>query len=159
MVAIDARSRVGHHAGVISSRVLGALALIALGAWSCTPKQPAATSGPAPSASAAPTGKAVAVVEGSILVKECPAKLDPKQARKTLDMLAGDCTSVPGGSARFLATLMPGGRIDIAAPDGSDEGTIPICVLKNKLRHRLLIKHSCTFEVQIEQSSARTAAH
>ena len=143
---------------MILTRVLGLVGLVALGVVSCTKPQPSTTPAVAPSASAPPPGKAVAVVEGSILVRECPAKLDPKQARKTLDMLAGDCTSVPGGSAKFLATLLPGGRIEIAAPDGSDEGTIPICVLKNKLRHRLLIKKSCAFEVQIEESSARTTS-
>jgi len=111
-----------------------------------------APSPPAPSSSAPPPPR-VAVVEGSVLVKDCPAKLHASVARKTLDALAGDCQSVPGGRARFLATLEPGGRIQISAPDGSQEGTIPICVLQNKLRHKLFIRKSCTLEVTIEESS------
>jgi len=88
-----------------------------------------------------------------VLVRDCPAKLHPSVARKTLDALAGDCQTVPGGRARFLATLEPGGRIDISATDGTDQGTIPICVLKNKLRHKLFIRKSCTLEVTIEEAS------
>ncbi len=92
------------------------------------------------------------VVEGSIMVKECPAKLDPKKAEKTMNALVGgDCSSVPGGKARFLATLKPGGGIEIAAPDGTDQGTIPICVLKGQLKHKLKLKKPCTLDVQIEE--------
>lgn len=119
----------------------------------CGPRsEPASPAGPATAPPATPAKPRVVVVEGSVIVRDCPAKLH-KQARKTLDALVGDCENVPGGSARFLATLQPGGRIEISAPDGSDEGTIPICVLKNKLRHKLFITKDCAVEVRIEENS------
>jgi len=148
-----AGARIGHHGGVTFLRLaLGSVPLLL--AISCAkPNDANAPSNPAPSASAAPPRPRVVVVEGSVLVRDCPAKLHPSVARKTLDALAGDCQTVPGGRARFLATLEPGGRIDISATDGTDQGTIPICVLKNKLRHKLFIRKSCTLEVTIEEAS------
>jgi hypothetical protein len=112
---------------------------------------------PPPSAAAPPTGPKVAVVEGSVMLKECPAKLDKKEAEKTMNGLVGACDKVPGGTASFQATLLPGGRIEISAPDGSDEGTVPICVVKHALKHKLFLAKPCTLAVQIEEKSVGTA--
>jgi hypothetical protein len=147
------RASVGHDGAVKSRKALGAaVAGVLLFGAACGPRSEPASSPPPPAPSAAPAKPRVAVVEGSVIVKDCPSKLH-KQARKTLDALVGDCTSVPGGSARFLATLQPGGRIEISASDGSNEGTIPICVLQNKLRHKLFITKECAVEVRIEETS------
>jgi hypothetical protein len=114
-------------------------------------KKPAAS--PATTASAAPSRPKVAVVEGSVMLKECPAKLDKKQAEKTMNDLVSGCDTVPGGTATFQATLEPGGSIEIRAPDGSDQGTVPICVLKNTRKHKLFLAKPCTLAVQIEEKS------
>ena len=142
---------IGHDGAVTLTRALS-LILVVLVASCAKQSDSKAPAQPAPSSSA-PAPPRVAVVEGSVLLKDCPAKLHASVARKTLDALAGDCQSVPGGRARFLATLEPGGRIEISAPDGSQEGTIPICVLQNKLRHKLFIRKPCTLEVTIEEAS------
>jgi len=108
---------------------------------------------PAPSAAPATTGPRVAVVEGSVMLKECPAKLDKKQAEKTMNDLVGGCDKVPGGTASFHATLHPAGRVEISAPDGSDQGTVPICVVKQTLKHKLFLTKPCTLAVQIEEKT------
>ncbi|GMV18541.1 MAG: hypothetical protein HS104_41255 [Polyangiaceae bacterium] len=109
----------------------------------------------APTASPAPeaAGPKVAVVEGSVMLGECPAKLERKKAEQTMNDLVSACDNVPGGTAKFQATLRPGGRIEISAPDGSDQGTVPICVIKHKLQHKLFLTKPCTLAVQIEEKS------
>ncbi|MCK6535168.1 MAG: hypothetical protein L6Q84_19520 [Polyangiaceae bacterium] len=92
-----------------------------------------------------------------MMLRECPAKLDKKEAERTMNGLVGECDSVPGGTASFQATLLPGGRIEISAPDGSDRGTVPICVVKHALKHKLLLAKPCTLAVQIEEKSVRAA--
>ncbi|MBK9000043.1 MAG: hypothetical protein IPM35_30360 [Myxococcales bacterium] len=135
-------------------RVLAASLLCSLPLLACAggaePK-PAAT----PTASATPesAGPKVSVVEGSVMLGECPAKLDKKKAEQTMNDLVSGCDDVPGGTAKFQATLRPGGRIEISAPDGSDQGTVPICVIKHKLSHKLFLAKPCTLAVQIEAKS------
>jgi hypothetical protein len=95
-------------------------------------------------------------VEGSIVFTDCPDSrhLGAGRARAAINKLVDGCSSVPGGSARFMATLKPGGSIEIAAPSGSkDEGVVPICVLQNHLRHHLWLHHPCTMEVRIQEQS------
>jgi hypothetical protein len=128
--------------------------LVALVAASCAtqppePAQPAAAT-PAPAEQPAPAAR-VGVMEGSIVFVDCPDKLDVKEAERTINRLVEPCESVPGGSARFRATLAPRGRIEIAAADGSSEGVIPICVLTNRLTHRIRVKKPCQLDVQIEE--------
>jgi len=108
---------------------------------------------------AEPAGPKVAVVDGSIVFVDCPdsKQLNVRQAQRTIDKLVEACDSVPGGSARFMATLEPGGRIDISAPDGSEDGTVPICVLKHRLKHHMWVRKACKLEVQIQEQSMERA--
>lgn len=130
-----------------------ALGLAAL-VGACHPAAPEPEKPPAAAPPASPPP--VKVVEGSIVFTHCPDSkhLGAGRAEATINKLVEGCASVPGGAARFLATLKPGGAIEIAAPSGSrDEGMVPICVLKNRLRHHLWVRHPCTMEVQIEEQS------
>jgi len=66
--------------------------------------------------------------------------------------LVEPCSKVPGQAARFQATLVPGGRIEIASPSGDRaDGIVPICVVKNQLSHAVSLKQPCTFDVQLEE--------
>lgn len=124
--------------------------LLVLGASACAPA-PRSRSSASPASAGPPPVK---VVEGSIVFTDCPDSrhLGAGRAEAAINKLVGGCTSVPGGSARFMATLEPGGAIEIAAPGGStDEGVVPICVLKSRLRHHLWVRRPCRMEVQIEE--------
>jgi hypothetical protein len=87
------------------------------------------------------------------MLVDCPSKLQPKKAKETINGLVEGCSNVPGGRARFVAVLEPGGGVRITAPDGTNQGTIPICVLQHKLKHKLWIKKPCKVDVQIEEGS------
>ena len=100
---------------------------------------------------AEPAAPKVGVVEGSVVFVDCPDKINAKEAEATVNRLVESCDEVPGRAARFRATLEPGGRIDISAPDGSNHGLIPICVLKHRLVHRIGLRKSCQIEVEIEE--------
>jgi hypothetical protein len=70
--------------------------------------------------------------------------------------LVEGCTSVAGKSARLAATLLPGGRIEIlAAADGGapQQDVVPICILKNDLRHKVPLKQACKLEVRLEEGT------
>lgn len=127
------------------------LAVVSLGC--ATGGEPKPAKAPPPSPPAAPAGPRVAVVEGSVMLGECPAKLERRKAEKTMNDLVSGCDKVPGGTATFQATLKPGGGIEISAPDGSDQGTVPICVVKHTLKHKLFLTKPCTLAVQIEEKS------
>jgi hypothetical protein len=140
---------------VSMARVLFTAAFVSLMAASCArggpaeePKSPSPA--PAPSAEA-PQKTKVGVMEGSIVFVDCPDKLDLREAERTINQLVEPCQSVPGGHARFRATLAPRGRIEIAAADGSSEGVIPICVLKHRLTHKVRVRKPCQLDVQIEE--------
>lgn len=136
------------------SRVLAASLLACFPLLACAGgAEPKPAAAPTASAAPEPAGPKVAVVEGSVMLGECPAKLDKKKAEQTMNDLVGACDNVPGGTAKFQATLRPGGRIEISAPDGSDQGTVPICVIKHKLQHKLFLTKPCTLAVQIEEKS------
>lgn len=131
-----------------------ALAVIASG---CRSK---GTAAPAPadptSATSATTGVEIAMVDATVVVKDCPdsAKLDPGAVAKTLRKLVDGCTGVPGGAAHFSATLLPSGRIELAAPDGNvAAGVVPTCVLKNPLVHKLPLKSACHTDVAVEEKN------
>jgi len=66
------------------------------------------------------------------------------------DLVEG-CTSVPGGDARFEATLEPGGRVVISAAPGHAD-VVPICVLKHALVHRVALSKPCQLDVRLEQT-------
>lgn len=68
-----------------------------------------------------------------------------------MDQLVRHCDSVPNGKARFLATFEPGGRIKLAPPEGQDGGVVPLCVVEQGLRHRLLVVKPCRMDVELEE--------
>jgi hypothetical protein len=73
-------------------------------------------------------------------------------AERAMYELVEGCTSVPGGTARFHATLQPGGRIAIAAGPGQPE-VIPICVLKHSLLHKVPLTGPCGLDVKLDETS------
>ncbi len=89
-----------------------------------------------------------------MLVNKCPdaSRVNIRTAQDAIQRLVGPCAKVPGGSAHFSAKLMPGGRIELASPEGDPtEGVVPTCVLKNRLVHRVLLKSPCTLDVTLDE--------
>jgi hypothetical protein len=77
--------------------------------------------------------------------------MDAKAAEAAMRKLTEPCLAVNAPAADFLATLVPGGRIELASrgKDGA-EGVVPICVVKNRLTHSVALKQRCTFNVKLE---------
>jgi len=95
------------------------------------------------------------VVNATILANGCEKQLghtNGKLAEKAMSELVEGCSSVPGGSAQFGATLQPGGRIEIAAAPGQPD-VVPICILKHRLTHKVPLAKPCRLDVKIEQTS------
>jgi hypothetical protein len=100
------------------------------------------------------TGPQVALTNTSFFINACPdaTKMDSRAANAAMRKMVEPCGKVPGQAARFQATLVPGGRIELASPTGDRaEGVVPLCVLKNKLTHPVVLKERCTFDVQLEE--------
>lgn len=94
-----------------------------------------------------------------VIVEACPdsPRLDTKLANREIDELVGPCKKVPGGNAHFSATLLPGGRVELASPSGDPtEGVVPTCIVQNaaQLRHKLRLIRACKFDVKLEQRLA-----
>jgi hypothetical protein len=123
-----------------------------------TPRDPA--SPPAPEAGGpAKPGPPISLLTSMVVVEECPdsAKLDSKRANREIDELVGPCKKVPGGAAHFSATLLPGGRVELASPSGdASEGIVPTCLLQQvkQLKHKLKLAKPCRFDVKLEQRTA-----
>lgn len=131
-----------------------ALTLLALACGATRPAEPqTAVAAPPPTQTAEPVP--VAVVDATILFTDCPAVSDmnAKLAERTMRRLVEGCDAVPSGKAQFVATLVPGGRIEISAAPGADQ-TVPICVLKHQLQHQVKVKQACKIQIQMEQKSA-----
>jgi hypothetical protein len=67
------------------------------------------------------------------------------------DLVEG-CTSVPGGTVRFHATLRQDGRVEIAAGPGQPE-LIPTCVLKHSLVHKVRLSGPCGLDVKLDEAN------
>jgi len=94
-----------------------------------------------------------------VIVEACPdsRQLDAKLANREIDELVGPCKKVPGGAAHFSATLMPGGRVELASPSGDPtEGIIPTCLVQSagQLKHKLRLARACKFDVKLEERIA-----
>lgn len=91
-------------------------------------------------------------VDATILFTDCTAvsNYSASKAEKTMRRLVEGCDSIPGGQAEFIATLQPGGRIELGAVEGT-AGTVPICVLKHQLTHQVQVRKACKMHVQMEQ--------
>jgi hypothetical protein len=108
----------------------------------CGPKEP-------PSAA-----RSAQMVNATVLANSCQTlgSKSGKLAESAMLQLVEGCTSVPGGTAQFSATLQPGGQIEIAAVPGQPD-VVPICVLKHSLLHRVPLSRPCRLDVKLEQSS------
>lgn len=130
----------------------------ATGCWSTSsdpaPARPVEPT-PAP-VDAGPAEPNISLVTSMVMVEACPdAKtLNTKLATKEIEELVGPCKKVPGGAAHFAATLLPDGRVELAAPSGDvAEGIVPTCLLQkqSQLKHKLHVKTACKFDVRLEQ--------
>jgi hypothetical protein len=89
----------------------------------------------------------------SFVVEDCPdaKKMDAKAAEAAMRKLTEPCHDVNAPAAEFLATLVPGGRVEIASRGkDSAEGVVPICVVKNRLTHSVVLKQRCSFVIKLE---------
>lgn len=109
---------------------------------------------PPPQPPPADTTPSVQVVSASILTNGCASfgPVNGRLAAEAMHKLVEGCTSVPGGSTRFTVTLQPGGRIELPQGEGQP-ATIPTCVLKNELRHKVYLQKPCSLEVKLGESS------
>jgi hypothetical protein len=130
------------------SAVLAVLAL----AVGCARTSPATQ--PPPPTQSLPAKGAAELVNATILANGCQqlGHDNARLAERAMYQLVEGCTSVPGGSAEFEATLEPGGRIDIAAAPGQPD-VVPICILKHSLQHKVALTKPCRLDVKIAQSS------
>jgi hypothetical protein len=125
----------------------------------CGPKGPA-ESAPAPPQAAPPaSARAAQVVNATILMNGCQdfGRTNAKLAEKAMYELVEGCSSVPSGTAQFGATLLPSGRIEIAAAPGQPD-LVPICILKHPLVHKVPLSNPCRLDVKIEQTSVAVRA-
>ena len=111
----------------------------------------AACAAPPPPPPEAPRAQ---LVSSTIVTDSCAtlAGANGRLAEEAMQKLVDGCTSVPGGSTRFTVTLLPGGRIEL--PQGPDQPqTIPMCVLRSELRHRVSLRKPCSLVVKLEETS------
>jgi hypothetical protein len=124
---------------------------------SCSPKAPAESAATSPL-----PARAAAVVNATILTNGCEAlgAANARLAERAMYELVEGCTSlpsgVPGGTLRFGATLLPGGRIQIVAAAGQPD-VVPICILKHPLAHKVPLERPCRLDVSIGQTSVPLA--
>ena len=106
-----------------------------------------------------PARRKISMVTSAIVFDACPSskQLNPKLAKKEIEELIGPCTTVPGGAAHFSATLLPGGRVELASPSGDPAmGVVPTCLMQTQkqLKHRLRLAKPCKFDVKLEERRA-----
>jgi hypothetical protein len=137
------------------------LLMATAGCWSSTPEPaPLKPVEPPPAApDAGPAEANISLVTSMVIVDACPdaRHLDTKLATREIEELVGPCKKVPGGGAHFAATLLPDGRVELAAPSGDvADGVVPTCLLQKQtqLKHKLHIKTACKFDVRLEQRDA-----
>jgi len=127
---------------------VAAAAFAIAAASACAPEPQATSPGAAPGA-----GRAAQIVNATILTNGCQrlGTASAQLAEHAMYDLVEGCTSVPSGSARFEATLDPGGRIEITAVPGYAD-VVPICVLKHALVHKVPLAKPCRLDVKIEET-------
>lgn len=112
--------------------------------------------GCAPSAPplAAKSIRTAQTVSAIVLVNHCASlgTANAKLAESEMNQLVEGCSGFTGGTARFTATLLPGGAIQFE-PGPEKAETIPICVLSRPLKHGVHLTKSCSLDVQLEVSS------
>jgi hypothetical protein len=138
-----------------AAKILVLVATLGCGS-STSPPQSAPTS---PAESTPPPDPAISLVTSMVIVDACPdsKKLDTRLATREIEELVGPCKKVPGGAAHFAATLLPDGRVELAAPSGDvADGVVPTCLLQKQtqLKHKMRLKTACKFDVRLEQRVA-----
>jgi len=94
------------------------------------------------------------LVSATIATNGCAtlAGVNGRLAEEAMYKLVDECASVPGGSTKFTVTLLPGGGIEF--PKGPDQpDTIPTCVLRRGLGHRVRLAKPCSLVVKLEEKS------
>jgi hypothetical protein len=140
---------------------------VVAGCWTGAPapvEKPPEGPGSAVAVVEEPPGDEISLVTSFVVVEACPdaKKLDTRLATREIEELVGPCKSVPGGAAHFAATLMPGGRVELAAPSGDPaEGVIPTCLVQSagQLKHKLKLTKACKFDVKLEQRMTDAPTH
>lgn len=100
------------------------------------------------------------MVNATAVIAACPdgRKMRAKTAADAINRLVEPCAQVPGGKAHFAATLLPGGKIELASPEGKvADGVVPTCVLSHGLSHKVFLTRPCTFDVQLEERKMTSA--
>jgi len=107
-----------------------------------------------PATAAAPSAARAQVVHATVLANGCQGlgAANGRLAERAMYDLVEGCNSVPGGAARFEATLEPGGRIRIAAASGQPP-VVPICVLKHPLVHKVPLAKPCSLDVRVAEET------
>jgi hypothetical protein len=143
----------------MTCRGLLALAAIAYTAICCTKRHEPAPVSPAVSSQQDNIPPPVELVDATILLTDCGtvSNVSAKQAEKTMRQLVEACSEVPGGTAQFTATLLPGGRVELTTPDAGLQ-MVPTCVLSHALTHRVVLKRACSMQVQMSERKAATMA-
>ena len=103
---------------------------------------------------ARPSGHPINVVSSTVVLESCPDahRMNSKLADDALQKLVDSCGSLLGGAAHFMAILVPGGRIELTAPNGDPaSGVVPTCVLEHQLLHRVSLQSPCKFDVRLDQ--------
>ena len=93
-------------------------------------------------------------VSATIATNGCAtlAGVNSRLAQEAMYKLVDECASVPGGVTKFTVALLPGGGIEF--PQGPEQpDTIPTCVLRSGLRHRVRLPKPCTLVVKLEEGS------
>jgi hypothetical protein len=141
-------------------REILAIAVVVTGCWrGSTPVAQNDPGNPPPPDAAAVPSEPISLVTSMVVVGACPdsRRLDTRVANREIDELLGPCKKVPGGAAHFSATLLPGGRVELASPAGDPtEGVVPTCIVQHlgQLKHKLRLTKPCTFDVRLEERTA-----
>ena len=128
---------------------LSALAAVLMALASCKSAKPAEPTKPPE-----PATPPIAMVHSSVVATSCPqvTQFNAKQAENAIRKLVEPCARIPSGVARFTATMLPGGQIQLGSPEGDPvEGTVPTCVTKNVLTHKVFLRKACVFQVELEE--------
>jgi hypothetical protein len=134
-----------------SASILGVVPVASILAMACAAAAPPSSTTPDPTPSSSANAR---IVSATVLANECAnlGKVNAKLAEDAMNRLVEGCTAIPGGSIRFVATMQPGGRIEIAPAEGQP-ATVPICVLKHELKHKVALQKACKLEVRLEESA------
>lgn len=105
-------------------------------------------------------GPHVQSVSAVVVADQCSGlgKQEAKHAREAMDRLVDGCHSIPHGSAHFVVVLHPGGALQFleVGPEASGGGELPMCVLSQKLTHKVRLPAPCKMEIRLEESAFMT---